>query len=85
MIGPVCSALHLEHVQSKAQPADADGAVQFDEPFIGQSQGMNMGYFTSVNLGQDAHFQTSSAKLLARIPTYDAGSRQERELRGWHR
>ena len=33
---------------------------------------MNMGYITSVNLRQDAHFQSSSVKLFALIPTYDA-------------
>jgi len=74
LIGPACSALHWERIQSKLQPDGAVGAVQayFDETFMGQNQGMNMGYITSVNLRQDAHFQSSSVKLFALIPTYDA-------------
>ena len=74
LIGPACSALHWERIQAKLQPDDAVGAVHayFDETFIGQNQSMNMVYITSVNLRQDAHFQSSSVKLFALIPTYDA-------------
>jgi len=66
LIGPACSALHWEHIQSKLQPDDAVGAVQayFDETFMGANQGMNMGYITPVNLRQDAHFQSSSSSCL---------------------
>ena len=74
LIGPAYSALHWERIQSKLQPDAAIGAAQayFDETFVGHSQSMNMGYITSVNLRQDAHFQSTSVKLFALIPVYDA-------------
>ena len=76
LIGPACSALQWERIQAKLPPGAAVGAAQayFDETFMGDSQGMNMGYLTSLNLKQNAHFQTGSVKLFALLPTYDANA-----------
>ena len=73
LIGPASSALRWQDIQSKLPDGTALGFTQlsFDETFMGQTQGIDTGSLTSMNLKNDARFQTSSVKLFALIPTYD--------------
>ena len=52
----------------------AVGAAQlyFDETFQKKSQGVDTGSVSSMNMSQDAKFQTSSIKMYCLMPTYDA-------------
>ena len=74
LIGPACSGLWWERIQSMLQPHTAVGATQvyFDETFQKQNQGMETGSIAAMNLRQEGRCQTSSIKMYALIPTYNA-------------
>lgn len=65
LIGPACTAFWWERIQKKLGPGAADGVEQlyFDETFQGKNQGMDTGSVTSMNLKEDARFQTSSINI----------------------
>ena len=74
LIGPACTGFWWERIQKKLGLTAAVGAAQlyFDETFQKKSQGVDTGSVSSMNLKQDARFQTSSVKMYCLIPTYDA-------------
>jgi hypothetical protein len=73
VIGPACSALWWEHMQKKRGASNAIGAAQlyFDATFQGQNQGIETGSLASMNLRQDARFQTRSIQMFCLMPIYD--------------
>ena len=63
-----------ERIQKKLGLTAAVGTAQlyFDETFQKKNQSVDTGSVSSMNLKQDARFQTSSVKMYCLIPTYDA-------------
>lgn len=76
LIGPACTAFWWGRIQKILGPGAAVGVAQlyFDETFQGKNQGLDTGSLASMNLKQDARFQTvtSSIKMYCLVPTYDA-------------
>jgi len=74
LIGPACTGFWWERIQKKLGLNTAAGAAQlyFDETFQKKSQGVDTGSVSSMNMSQDAKFQTSSIKMYCLMPTYDA-------------
>ena len=73
LIGPPCSTLSWERIQTKLGKDVAVGVSQlyFDGAFMGPSTGIESGYIASLNLRSAAKFQQESVKMFALIPTYD--------------
>ena len=73
IIGPPCSALNWERIQTILGRDVALGLSQlyFDATFMGPGTGIESGYLASLNLRAAAKFQQESVKMFALIPTYD--------------
>ena len=75
LIGPPCSALSWEHIQTKLgnDIAVSVSQLHFDGTLMGPSTGIESGYLASMNLRllSSAKFQLESVKMFALIPTYD--------------
>ena len=71
LIGPPCSALSWERIQTILGKDVAVGVAQlyFDGTFMGPSTGIESGYISSLNLRSAAKFQQESVKMFALIPT----------------
>ena len=73
LIGPPCSALNWERIQTIIGANAAVGMAQlyFDGTFMGPTVGLETGYVGSLNLNAAAKFQHASVKMFALLPTYD--------------